>query len=148
MLVLVLVIQSRYTYWKRGSAISQKSAMRGVYVPAGAADRAGLAYLPRVVRQSPPGDFVGLMYLPFQLSRYGYNAAPIASTCNGSPRKCQRDDVFVRDPHIHCNLLKSGIMRCAIYFPMGLHFVTINRLSRAWYASAAWRGEPHAQRPV
>ncbi len=103
----------------------------------------GLAYLPKVGQAITGVVILGLMFMPFQLSDYGYNAQPIATNLQWLTTQIQPDDVFVRDPHLHCNMPEEWDYALRVYFPTGLHFVTDpTGYRRVWYASALGEEDP------
>jgi len=79
--------------------------------------------------------------------RLWYNAAPIAATCNGSPRKSSRMMCSCVIRIFTATYLKSGIMRCAS-FSDGLALCQRSTGYRRCGMRPRWRGEPHAQGSV
>jgi hypothetical protein len=62
---------------------------------------------------------------------------PIATNMQWLTTQIQTDDVFVRDPHIHCNMPEEWDYALRVYFPNGLHFVDNPAgYRRVWYAAA------------
>jgi hypothetical protein len=97
----------------------------------------GLAYLPRAGQAVAVVVIVGLMFVPFPLNDYSYLPMPITTNMKWLTTQIQPDDVFVRDPHIHCNMAEEWDYALRVYFPNGLHFVD-NPIGfrRVWYAAA------------